>query len=75
MFSVMSNASSAALIKLVGYLKEKSFDMIDCQVTTTHLKNFGAREIPRKHFLEQLKESLSIPTITGKWRFTHEYES
>lgn len=75
MFSVMSNASSAALAALAGYLKEKSFDMIDCQVTTTHLKNFGAIEIPRERFLAQLKESLSVPTITGQWRLTHDNET
>jgi leucyl/phenylalanyl-tRNA--protein transferase len=68
MFSLMSNASSAALVALANYLAENAFDMIDCQVTTTHLKNFGAREIPRHFFLEQLKESLSCPTIRGKWR-------
>jgi leucyl/phenylalanyl-tRNA--protein transferase len=67
MFSVMSNASSAALAALANYLEEKAFDMIDCQVTTTHLKNFGAREIPRERFLEQLKESLSVPTRKGVW--------
>jgi len=75
MFSVMSNASSAALAALASHLNEKSFDMIDCQVTTTHLKNFGAREIPRERFLAQLKESLSVPTITGKWHLTHENET
>jgi leucyl/phenylalanyl-tRNA--protein transferase len=69
MFSVMSNASSVALATLAEHLIEKSFDMIDCQVTTSHLKKFGAREIPRERFLEQLKESLSEPTITGKWCF------
>jgi leucyl/phenylalanyl-tRNA--protein transferase len=75
MFSLMSNASSAALVALAGYLNDHSFDMIDCQVTTSHLKNFGAREIPRKRFLEQLKESLAEPTITGKWCFDNENET
>ena len=75
MFSRMSNASSVALVMLVRHLIKKSFDMIDCQVTTTHLKSFGAKEIPRERFLAQLKESLSVPTITGKWSFTHEYET
>jgi leucyl/phenylalanyl-tRNA--protein transferase len=70
MFSRMSNASSVALVTLASYLKEKSFDMIDCQVTTTHLKNFGAIEIPRERFLAQLKESLSVPTIEMGARHT-----
>jgi len=67
MFTRKSNASSVALVKLVYYLKSLSFDMIDCQVTTDHMIRFGAREIPRDSFLQQLKKSLDRPTIKGKW--------
>ncbi|MCJ7617886.1 MAG: leucyl/phenylalanyl-tRNA--protein transferase, partial [Desulfobacterales bacterium] len=49
-------------VALVEYLKTLSFDMIDCQLTTEHLKRFGAREIPRSIFLKQLNESLKAPT-------------
>lgn len=75
MFSQLSSASSVALVRLAEYLSEKSFDMIDCQVITPHLKRFGAKEIPRDRYLKQLRRSLSMQTITGKWSFTHEYES
>jgi leucyl/phenylalanyl-tRNA--protein transferase len=57
MFSQLSSASSVALVRLAEYLDEKSFDLIDCQVITPHLKRFGAKEIPRDRFLEQLSES------------------
>jgi len=67
MFTRMSNASNVALVHLVRQLKELSFDMIDCQITTAHLIRFGAREIPRIRFLEQLNKSLEMPTIRGKW--------
>lgn len=69
MFTRMSNASKVAFVRFVNYLKELSFDMIDCQLTTNHLLNFGAHEIPRALFLKQLEKSLEAPTIKGKWSF------
>jgi leucyl/phenylalanyl-tRNA--protein transferase len=70
MFTRISNASNVGLVKLVEHLKELSFDMIDCQVTTGHLIRFGAREIPRTLFLKQLEKSLTAPTRKGKWCFS-----
>ena len=67
MFTIESNASKVAFACLVEYLKENSFDLIDCQVSTGHLKRFGAREIPRSLFLKQLKKSLEALTLKGKW--------
>lgn len=67
MFTRISNASNIALVKLVEYLNTLSFDMIDCQLTTEHLLRFGAKEIPRVSFLNQLEESLKAPTKKGKW--------
>ena len=69
MFTRISNASNVALVKLSKYLNDLSFDLIDCQVTTEHLIRFGAREIPRTSFLNQLKVSLSAPTLRGKWEY------
>lgn len=67
MFTRTSNASKAAFTALVLLLKKRSFEIIDCQVTTEHLMRFGAREIPRKKFLTQLKNALYAPTLKGKW--------
>ena len=67
MFTRISNASKIAFIALVEYLKKLTFDLIDCQLTTEHLKNFGAMEIPRDFFLKQLKKSLKAPTKKGRW--------
>jgi len=69
MFTRISNASNVAFVKLVEYLTALSFDMIDCQVRTEHMIRFGAREISRNLFLQQLKESVGEPTIKGKWQF------
>ncbi|MBT8374430.1 MAG: leucyl/phenylalanyl-tRNA--protein transferase [Deltaproteobacteria bacterium] len=69
MFTRITNASNVALVKLAEYLAALSFDMIDCQVRTEHMVRFGAREIPRDLFLQQLTESLSKQTIKGTWQF------
>jgi leucyl/phenylalanyl-tRNA--protein transferase len=69
MFTRISNASNIALVKLVEYLKELSFNMLDCQVPTEHLTRFGARQIPRIRFLNQLEKSLKAPTRKGKWDY------
>ncbi|MEA3416522.1 MAG: leucyl/phenylalanyl-tRNA--protein transferase [Thermodesulfobacteriota bacterium] len=68
MFTRISNASNVAFVFLTEYLKKLSFDMIDCQVSTEHLINFGAREVPRKDFLCELKQSLKTPTKRGRWK-------
>lgn len=67
MFSRVSNASKAALATLVDYLRERSFGLIDCQVTTRHLESLGAREMPRERFLTLLDEAMRFPSRTGKW--------
>ncbi len=58
MFSKESNASKVAFVWLVERLKEQGFKLIDCQVRTEHLISLGARDVPRKRFLEMLREAL-----------------
>ena len=67
MFSRVSNASKAAFVTLVENLRKLKFSLIDCQVRTDHLVRFGAREIPRKLFLEQLEKAVgrSKPIAEG----------
>ena len=45
MFSQVSQASKAALAKLIEHLNEKDFVLLDVQYMTPHLKMFGAVEI------------------------------
>ncbi len=68
MFSTVSNASKVAFAQFVAHLISLDFDLIDCQVKTDHLVRFGAREIPRKKFLDQLERSLRHPTLKGPWK-------
>ncbi|MAU26488.1 MAG: leucyl/phenylalanyl-tRNA--protein transferase [Muricauda sp.] len=55
MFSVVSNASKVALIKLAEEVWDKRYTMIDCQVPTDYLKSMGGKMVPRKQFMELLK--------------------
>lgn len=58
MFSAMNDASKVALVFLVRFLTGLGFEFIDCQTTSEHLKKFGAREVPRKEFLDRLARAI-----------------
>lgn len=55
MFSLTSNASKFAFIKLAEELFLKKYKVIDCQLHTDHLASMGAKEIARKDFMAILK--------------------
>jgi leucyl/phenylalanyl-tRNA--protein transferase len=69
MFTHISNASKVAFVALVKHLQALNFDLIDCQVTTPHLLRFGAREISRTRYLNELQKSLKPRTLKGRWSF------
>lgn len=73
MFTRISNASKVALVGLVKYLQSMDFHLIDCQVTTSHLLSFGAHEISRERFLDELATALKAPTLRGRWSFQSSY--
>jgi leucyl/phenylalanyl-tRNA--protein transferase len=58
MFSKVSNASKFAFISYVKQLQKEGIMLIDCQVHTDHLESLGAKMIPRKHFIQLLKQHL-----------------
>lgn len=60
MFSTMDNASKTAFITLCKVLEQKGFNMIDCQVYTTHLESLGAVNISRDKFLELVEKGTSM---------------
>jgi len=66
MFSHTSNASKAGFVHLVTHLQQWGFVLIDCQMPTQHLQNFGARPIPRSRFAEYLETCLDQPN-TADW--------
>jgi len=67
MFSRVSNASKVALVSLIQRLSKWGFDLVDCQITTAHLMQFGACEVPRHRFLQELNVSLYKKTLKGLW--------
>ncbi len=69
MFSLRPNASKIALAALVQYLTRNDFLFIDCQVTSPHLLQFGARAVPRKGFLKALATATRAPGLIGRWEW------
>lgn len=55
MFSLVSNASKVAFHKLIERLREKEYQLLDCQVYNPHLELLGAFEIPREKYMEYLQ--------------------
>ena len=58
MFSIMSNGSKVALAHLFDRLIIGGFLILDTQFITSHLKQFGVREVIKETFLKILKDSL-----------------
>ena len=59
MFSKVSQASKAALVKLLEHLHKKNFTILDVQYQTDHLEMFGAIEISLEKYNEYLIEGYS----------------
>jgi leucyl/phenylalanyl-tRNA--protein transferase len=68
MFSHAPDASKIAFITLLGHLASRGYRFVDCQVYTDHLARFGADNWPRARFLAALREALTHPTESGRWR-------
>jgi len=59
MFSRVDNASKFGFIMLAQELQSKNYQLIDCQLPTSHLRSLGAEEISRKRFMELLNSNIS----------------
>ena len=56
MFSREKDASKVALVYLTDKLKQWGYQFIDCQVQSDHLRNLGAKDMPREQFCGLLKQ-------------------
>lgn len=63
MFSLARDASKVALVHLVARLRLGGFVLLDTQFVTPHLSQFGAREIPRSEYRQQLVAALAAPAV------------
>jgi leucyl/phenylalanyl-tRNA--protein transferase len=70
MFTRISDASKAAFVTMVRQLEKWDFALIDCQMSTAHLKTFGAVEMARSEFLERLKQLVHLRSGAppGLWK-------
>ena len=58
MFHRERDASKVALVHLVRRLRERGFELLDTQATTSHLRTFGAVDIPAREYLVRLRRAL-----------------
>jgi leucyl/phenylalanyl-tRNA--protein transferase len=59
MFSVVSNASTMALMFLFEHLRQRGYELFDSQVITPHTARLGAVNIDRTVYLKRLRAALS----------------
>lgn len=62
MFHRVANASKVALVALVAHLRQKDFELLDCQMPSDHLRSLGARAIAREQFLQRLRRGGVMPS-------------
>jgi leucyl/phenylalanyl-tRNA---protein transferase len=68
MFYSETDASKVAFVTLVGQLRAWGYQMIDCQVSTGHLKSFGAEEIARDDFEKLLDRYCDESPDLSAWQ-------
>lgn len=61
MFSRVTDASKVCLVHLVERLNARGFTLLDTQFTTTHLKRFGAIDVPRLAYERLLADAVNRP--------------
>ena len=69
MFSREPDVSKVALVWLAKQLQRWEFELIDCQMETSHLASLGARPLPRAAFTARLAELVNLPHRPGPWHF------
>jgi leucyl/phenylalanyl-tRNA--protein transferase len=73
MFADAPDASKVAFVHVVRQLQRWGCPRIDCQVHTEHLERFGAVEIPRDRYLEDLGRFSLGALPTGAWSFDPDF--
>jgi leucyl/phenylalanyl-tRNA--protein transferase len=60
MFHRETDASKIALMALVERLRDRGYQLLDTQWSTTHLEQFGAIDVPRREYLRRLERALRV---------------
>ena len=58
MFSYAPFASQTALVALVDHLREKGFTLLDAQMESEHLQQFGMYSVSQKEYMVMLVEAM-----------------
>lgn len=75
MFSRVTDASKVAFVFLVLQLQRWQFGVIDCQIQSAHLDQFGAELIPRSEFTMLLNQFCNQTGLSGLWTIDVDLES
>jgi len=67
MFHLKPNASKYGFITLVSLLREKGYELVDCQVHNDHLESLGATVIPREIYLSLLSGCVKGEIVAEHW--------
>jgi leucyl/phenylalanyl-tRNA--protein transferase len=68
MFHTQTDASKVAFVMLVQQLKIWGYQLIDCQVHSSHLISLGAEEISRDSFIKLLDRYCDSPAQLCSWQ-------
>jgi len=60
MFTLATDASKVCLVHLVEHLNSRGFSLLDSQMNSAHMAQFGTIDIPRELYLEKLEAALSM---------------
>ncbi len=63
MFSHKTDSSKVALVHLAARLRLGGYQLLDTQFVTSHLAQFGAVEIPRDTYKQQLSDALLVDAL------------
>ena len=63
MFSHERDASKVALVALIDRLRAGGYLLLDTQFVTDHLRQFGAVEISRESYQQQLRRAMETPAV------------
>ena len=63
MFHTARDASKVALVHLVQRLNARGYQLLDTQATTSHLKRFGAIDIPARKYAALLRKAMETKCV------------
>jgi leucyl/phenylalanyl-tRNA--protein transferase len=64
-FYRVRDASKVALVRLVGHLRARGYQLLDIQQLTPHTARMGAVEIRRREYLRRLATVIDLPVSFG----------